>query len=138
MLAETRQAIANALIAGVADVQWSAYALSNPTAPYGHVLPSDLIYDQAMGRGMDEWTYTLVALVADAPGDIGMQMLLDQLLEPSGARSVKAALEASVTLGGLVDSIHVPECSGYRIYQTEGRAPQLGAEWTIKVLAPGG
>jgi hypothetical protein len=110
--------------------------LANPTPPAIHVFPADVLYDLAMVRGLDKWTFTVQGFVGFTT-DIGAQVTLDLWLAPSGSGSVKVALEVDATLGGLVADTTVVDCSGYKVYVTEGRTPVLGAEWTVEILATG-
>lgn len=91
-----------------------------------------------MNRGGDTWEFTLRAMLGSV-GDIAAQQTLDQLLEPTGATSMKAAIETNYTLGGLVFDITVPACTGYRQYMpTPSSAPVIGADWTLVIFADGG
>lgn len=144
MLAETRTALAELLQEHFGDeIQVSPVMLADPTPPAAHVYPTPVEFDETFGRGADEWTFTVQVFVDDAGGDEGMQLLLDEYLEPSGPRSVKEAIEkpdtedGRVTLGGVVHDLRVTRCEGYRLYVREGRAPALGSEWTVEVSAPG-
>jgi hypothetical protein len=137
MVAELRQALAAALRAGLTGVQVSPYMTSSPTAPSAFLFPSTVDYDQAFGRGLDEYAFQLQAFVGEV-SDVGAQTTLDRMLEPSGAGSVKAAVEADPTLGGLVDDVTVTRFEGYRRFAVEGRGVVLGAEWSIRIRAGGG
>lgn len=138
---QIREAIA-ASLGVLADVQISPHILTNPTPPTIQIRREKTTFDMTMGRGVDERMFTVQALVAFAT-DIGAQVKLDELCETSGAGSVKAALEADKTLGGLVASLHVTEMSEDRLYTIELKGqgnlspPMLGAEWTVRVLAAG-
>jgi hypothetical protein len=148
-LAAIRTGLA-ANLASIAGNQISSYMLANPTPPAIHVYPADITYDLAMGRGLDEWIFTVQAFVA-VVGDIGAQKTLDAYLAPSGSQSVKAAIEADLLLtkrlrdDGSVQTgqpaaasdVQVVSCTGYRVYAMEGRPPVLGAEWHVEVLATG-
>jgi hypothetical protein len=123
-------------LASVTGWQVSAYALANPTPPGMHIFPGEIQYDAAMRRGHDDITFTVQAFVAYA-ADIGAQKNLDVLLAPSGEKSVKAALEADLTLGGLVDDLTVTESTGYRLADRSS-GPLLTVGWTVEVMAPGG
>jgi hypothetical protein len=116
--------------------QVSPYMLSNPTTPSMHTIPDPVEYDGAMQRGMDTWTLIVQAFVGLA-SDIAAQMLLDELLEPSGPGSLKAAIEAEPTLGGRVDDLHVTRASGYKVFVLEGRAGVLGCDWEVTIIAKG-
>lgn len=135
-LTQIREGIA-ANLATLQGCQVSAYMLANPTPPTVHVYPGDIEYDLAMGRGLDKWTLTVQAFVGTV-SDQGSQVKLDAFLAPSGALSVKSAVESDQTLGGLVSDLQVVSCSGYRVYAREsGHPPVLGAEWSVEVLATG-
>lgn len=117
-------------------VQVSAYMLSNPTPPCLEVFPSETLYDLTMGRGFDEWKLT-VRMFVGVTTDVGAQRRLDDYLASAGSLSVKTKLESDKTLGGAAQTLRVESCSGYRVYQPEGRGPLLGAEWSVSVLATG-
>lgn len=135
-LAELREGLARNL-STIPGVQVSAYVLANPTPPAIEVAPGPVDYDQAMRRGTDLWLFNLRAIVG-LTTDKGAQMRLDRLIAPSGDESVKAAVESDVTLGGVAQSLHVVRCSGYQVYERQGGAPYLGAEWEVHVYATGG
>ena len=139
-LVAIREGIADALNA-IPELQASPYMLSNPTPPSAHVFPDEVDYDQTMGRGHDDWFMTVQAFVGMIT-DIGAQKRLDLMLNPAGAYSVKAAIEADSTLGGVVDDVQVQSCTGYRVYARSvtisgSGDPVLGAEWRVWILAAG-
>jgi hypothetical protein len=128
-----RQGIADAL--EPMGIQVSPYVLYNPTPPCAYVQDGPVNYDASMGRGHDDWTFTVFVLVGMV-SDIGSQMKLDSLRKSHGDMSVKALIEADRTLGGACIQARVPDVSGSRIYTLEG-PPVLGAEWTVLVMADG-
>jgi hypothetical protein len=134
-----REALA-ASLAGLDGVQVSAYVLANPTPPCIHLYPGgpagEIIYDLAFQRGLDTWPFTVEAFVG-LTADIGSQVKLDQLLDPSGNQSVKQLVEADETLGGVVTNVQVISFTGYRPVALEGRGPLLAAEWHVQILATG-
>ena len=132
-IAQIREGIATNL-ATIADVQVSAYMLAQPTPPAIHVLPGEISYDRASARGLDEVMMLVQAFVAFS-SDIGAQKRLDTMLAPSGAGSVKAAIESDPTLGGTVSDLHVRSASGYRSLLVEGRGLVLVVEWTVYIMA---
>lgn len=141
-MATTLAAIRKGLAANLAPLapncQVSAYVLANPTPPCVQLYPGgpagDIIYDLTFRRGLDMWPFTVEALVS-LTADIGSQVNLDAMLDPSGPQSIKQLLEADQTLGGLVDNVHVVRFSGYRPVTLEGRGPLLAAEFHVEVLA---
>ena len=113
----------------ITDVQVNAYALAQPTPPGIQILPPAVEYDSAFHRGIDEWTFTVQGFVS-LTSDIGSQQVLDGLCAPSGSSSVKAALEADNTLGGVVQSLRVVEQSPGRVVDVPGGgSPVLLVEW---------
>lgn len=149
-LTSIREAMA-ASLSGLDNVQVSAYMLASPTPPTIHLYPGgpagDFEYDQTMRRGLDLVPFTVQAFVALGNGDLASQRNLDAFLATSGTQSVKAALQApdstdengndTVTLGGLIEGLHVVRCLPYQQFVFEGRGPLLGAEWHVNVYAPG-
>lgn len=133
-MAEIREGL-RARLDTITGLQASAYLLSNPTPPCAEIQPGEIEYDRAMARGMDGTQMTVRVYVGNTT-DIGSQKRLDRMLAPAGADSVKAAIEADRTLGGVVDDLRVTRCSGYRVYSRAGmpNATVLGAEWDIEVI----
>ncbi len=134
-LSAIREGLA-ANLAPLQDAQVSAYMLAAPTPPCIHVYPDEITYDRAMGRGEDDWQLVVHGFVG-LTSDVGAQKRLDRWLASTGAESVKALIETDRTLDGACDDLFVQTCSGYRVYQLEGRPPTLGAEWTVLVIAKG-
>ncbi len=118
--------------------QVSPYMLSSPTLPCLYIIPNEagVQYDMAMARGLDEWSLAIVALTG-AAGDRGAQELMDELLAPSGPKSVKEAAESDRTLGGTVADLRVVSQSGYRYLIREGGSTTLWVQWTVQVIASG-
>lgn len=128
---EIREGLSTAL-RSIPGMQASAYVLGNPSPPFAHVTRGPIAYDQAMDHGVHTWTMTVRAYVALA-SDIGAQMLLDQYLAVDGERSVKAAIEADPTLGGVVSDLHVKGATGETEFVREQGGPLLGSEFTVEV-----
>jgi hypothetical protein len=131
-LATIRAAIADALGPVGTDVQVSPYVLATPTPPTLQVLPRSMNYDRAMHRGVDVREYIVQGFVPYNEGDES-QRLLDELLSPTGPRSVKTLLEADKTLGGVVSAVNVTSDSGLAMQLHPSGAWVLLAEWTVEV-----
>lgn len=131
-LGTVRQAIATALANVGTDVQVSAYLLPQPSPPTLQVLPGEQQYDRAMHRGLDIRTFTIQGFVAYNEST-ETQKRLDELMAPTGARSVKTVLEADPTLGGVVSAIHVTSDSGYSMQLHPSGTWMLLCEWTAEV-----
>lgn len=134
-VAQIRSGLATNLATVTGSPQVLAYMLSNPTPPAFAVFPAATSYDEAMARGLDKWTFTVVAVVSAAVDQDG-QKNLDLYLAPSGGYSIKAAIESDRTLGGVVSNLRVTQVSGYRVY-ADDRGANLGAEWTVEIYASG-
>lgn len=143
-LTDIRAGLAEALTNALGDtVQATGYVLSQPTAPFFDIeLAQDAAdYDQTVARGLDLWRL-IVRGVVSFDLDLQAQKQLDEWVAPSGATSVKAALEADRTLGGRVENLHVTNLSGYRNVGNNFPSVQpinvyLAAEWTVEVYASG-
>ena len=131
-ITQIREGLA-ANLAALSGFQVSAYTLANPTPPTIWVIPGEVLYDKAMHRGLDEITMLVQAFVAST-ADIGSQTRLDELLDPTGANSLKTAVESDKTLGGIVGSVQVTDATGYRVAQG-ANGPILLCEWSVQVQA---
>lgn len=134
-LGAIREGLANNLSL-ITGLQCDPYALASPTPPGLQVIPGEIQYDQAMGRGLDIYNLTVQAFYAFT-ADIDNQQALDELLDPNGAMSVKDAIESDPTLGGEVDDLHVTDCSGYQIRTRPDNTALLTAEWRVTVYVRG-
>lgn len=138
-LQQIREALADSLAALKDSAQVSAYRLSSPTYPTVFVVgPEEIDYHKTMQSGIGGFPMTVMALTGNA-SDIGAQQTLDELVSATGKKSVKAALEADTTLGGVVDSLIVRSCSGYRLYGASHNETGyvLGAQWSVDIQARG-
>lgn len=131
-LREVRDGIAMTLLA-LDGIDVSPRMTSNPTLPAIQVFPDAVDYHQAMADGFTGWQMIVQVLVGLVDG-AGAQDLLDELIEPTGTRSIKAILESNPRLGGVVDDLIVMDCTGYRVYPRPQGEPVLGAEWHVRVL----
>jgi hypothetical protein len=136
--AEMREGIRATLAAAFEpDVQVSAYRLDLPQSACMQVIGSDEVeYDQALGRGLDNWTFQVQAL-AGSPISQVAQQLLDTWKHGAGATSVKTVLEANQTLSGKVQGLRVERASGDQIYSNQGAPEMLGCLFTVFVLNTG-
>lgn len=112
----------------------SAYAFQPGAiaAPAVYPTETDGVYDETVD-GAGSLAVTLRVLTSRSEEEAGQQYL-DALLVDSGAGSLKVAIEADPTLGGLVDDVHVRDFAGYRTYD-HGANSYWGAELTVLVMA---
>jgi hypothetical protein len=122
------------------DFQISGYILSAPTPPCFDLEITAIEYDAAFVRGLDVWTW-LVRGLTPKTSDIGSQVVLDGWLAPSGALSVKEALESDMSLGGAAETLHVTNLAGPRLVGVPAPSgpPNVyhGCEWTVVIHAQG-
>lgn len=131
-ITQIREGLATNL-ATIPDTQISAYMLVSPLPPVIHILPAGIDFDHSMHRGLDVLTFTVEAFVAMGL-DVGAQIRMDKMLSPSGPLSVKAAIEANKTLGGLVDDTWVERVGGYRLVELpEMEQKALSVDWVVRV-----
>jgi len=132
-IAEIREGLAANLQAVFSDRQVSAYMLAAPSPPAIDIIPDGITYDTAMQRGLDELHFIIRALVP-ATSDIGQQQNLDLMFDPHSPTSVKAAVEADRTLGGIVSSLRVEDVSAYKYAVPESGPPAFAVEFSVLVL----
>lgn len=131
--------VAHAIAASLDDIdglQNSPYLLSNPTFPCAELLPGEVIYDRTMQRGHDDMAFIVRVSVA-ANLDIGSQRKLRSFRQPSGENSIKEAVEADMTLGGLVSGCRVVSMSGVRQFRRPDGTVTLGCDFTLNMMGDG-
>lgn len=95
--------------------------------------PETIQYDHTMGRGTDRYTIP-VRVYAGRASERAGQDKIDGYLAGSGANSIKAAIEADRTLGGVAHSTRVTEARGYGTYPIAG-VEYLGVEFVVDIIA---
>lgn len=135
-MAGTASQIHDALAAAVATIPGLRVAdhLPEQIAPPMAVAQLETVaYHRTMQGGTSEWTF-LVSLIAGRMGDRSAQRQLDGWLSWDGSQSLRAALEADVTLGGVVQSLVVSEMASIRLL-TLGDATYLSCDFNVTVHA---
>ena len=133
-LTDLRTGLANRL-ATINGLRSSAYIPDNPQPPVAVVMPGRITYDQAFGRGSDEYQFTIMLIVGRV-ADRASQTTLDAYCESSGARSVKAAIEADRSLGGKALDCRVTEMTNQGSLAI-GDVTFHTAEFSVTVIAAG-
>ena len=106
----------------------------NPNAPAAWVEPQAITYDTTFRRGMDEYDFDVTVLVQRMTDVRTAQDNLDAYVTPSGAQSVKAAIELDRTLGGLVQDCRVTGLTSYG-QASYGETTYLAAVFAVKVYS---
>jgi hypothetical protein len=133
-LTDLRTGLANRL-ATITGLRSSAYIPDNPQPPVAVVMPGRITYDQAFGRGSDEYSFTIMLIVGRV-ADRASQTTLDGYCESSGSRSVKAAIEGDRSLGGKALDCRVTEMTSQGSLAI-GDVTYHTAEFSVTVIAAG-
>ncbi len=138
-MAQIRTALAAALETALptTDGQTSDIQLENPSPPTLQVVGVEEVqYDEAMARGLDEFTL-VVQGIAGTPFDRTAQTLLDTWKTGFGGTSVKAAIEADLTLGGIVQDVRVTRAGHDSILNLPNRTEARGCEFFVQIMNTG-
>lgn len=130
-VSELRTGIATNL-ATISGLRTSAFVPDNPTPPIAVVVPQRIEYDAAMNRGMDTYMFD-VLVIAQRMSERNAQSLLDGYCNPTGASSVKTAIQSDTTLGGKAFDLRVTEMSNYQAL-TIGDTQYLAATFSVTVI----
>lgn len=125
----------------IAGLRVSEWVIGDINPPAAVVVPGDpsrknvyaINYDCTMGRGSDDYIFTILLMVANKV-ERASQEALDEYLEGSGAKSVKAAVESEPTLGGVCHFVNVTGVRDYGIVDYGGQK-YVGAEFLVEVTA---
>jgi hypothetical protein len=104
-------------------------------SPPGAIVEPDepvIVFDSTFGRGSDELYFSVLVLVQMGTVRTA-QDNLDAYLSPSGASSIKAAVEADERLGGIVSFARVTRADGYGTYEFN-KVQYAGVRFRIEVL----
>ena len=134
-LGDLREGIATVLQT-IPGLQASAKILTNPTLPVAYVVPGEINYHQTMQSGHTDWNL-MVELQVGTVSDIAAQEKLDAFISESGEQSVKAAIEADPTLGGLAQDLIVQGVRDYGLFARAQGDAVLGARVLVFVIAAG-
>lgn len=119
----------------ISGLQTYAYLPTVPVCPCAFVGSPQLAYHQAM-KGVAEYTFTVWVLTNESKPTEAAQTELDEYVQPTGTKSIKAALEGTSpqTLSGVVDDVVVDELVGYGIYAGD-QAAYFGAQFQVRVIS---
>ena len=131
---DVRDGLVDALdtIDGLNVAKWIGQSIRVPMAVVGW---PTVTYDEAMQRGLDTWTIPVQIFVGLADNRSAV-LKLESYMDGSGATSVKAAIEADTTLGGVCDDVRVSQL-GEAFEGVDTTSPSivyLAAQWDVDVL----
>lgn len=120
-------------ITGLRVESWGIKTVHVPAAVI--TLPEEIIFDQTYGRGSDKISDLLVfVMVGDARRDDSVKQLA-AYCAGSGAKSVKAKVEAYAYTPSVCHSVVVTKCLFPDV--TYAGAPYLAAEFHLDIIGPG-
>jgi hypothetical protein len=118
-------------MSSITGLRTSATVPDNPRPPIAVVMPERIAYDLNARRGADTFFFTIILIVSRAD-DRAAQNNLDAYL--TGESSIKAAVEADRTLGGVANTCRVTEMTNYASLPV-GEVLYLSAQFTVEVVA---
>ena len=121
---------------GVSGLRCFDTAPDNPSFPAAIVIPTGAEFDQAMGRGLDEYRFDVIVM-AQGQSDRAGQTALDALVSGAGSSSIRAVLWADPTLGQVVSTSRVEGMTAYGESQTPDGARYYRATLTVVVQTRG-
>ncbi len=138
-LKNIRAGIAVNVLRSIPQSQCTGYLLENPQSPAFEVEFHGIDYEGSMSRGLDTYEFIVRGLASSSILDAAAQQTLDLWLESTGATSIKAALEFDRSLGGSANDAEVIRVGPIREFSpiSSPGTKYYGAEWTLRVLAPG-
>ena len=117
----------------ITGLRTAATVPPDPKPPVAIVLPTGIAYDTAFRRGLDEYTFNVLVIVGKVD-DRTAQNTLDVYCAPTGATSIKTAIEADRTLAGAAQSLRVTEMRNYSALSIAENT-YLAAEFVVQVYA---
>lgn len=131
-ISELRQGLA-ANLAAIPGLRTTATIPEKISPPLAVVMPGNITFDTSFGRGLDEYEFTVMVIVGKVD-DRSSQNRLDGFCNPSGAGSIKQAVEADRTLGGAAQTLQVKQMRNYQ-QLIAGDTQYLAAEFVVQVYA---
>jgi len=120
-------------LATITGLRANAIQPDNPIPPQAIVFPTSISFDKTFKRGLDEYQFTVTLIGTRADARNG-ESIMDGYCAPTGAGSIKTAIESDKTLGGACQTLHVTELSAYGSTSI-GDTIYLTADFTVIVYA---
>lgn len=117
----------------ISGLRTAATVPDDPKPPVAIVMPPSVSYDTSMGRGLDTYEFTVLVMVGRL-SERTAQASLDAYANPTGAGSIKTAIEADRTLGGAANTCRVTDMRNVGPMSI-GENTYLTAEFVVTVYA---
>jgi hypothetical protein len=131
-LSEIRDGIATNL-ATIAGLRTTGYIPGQVTPPYAIISPDGIEYHKSFHNGFNTYNFTISIVVGQAESRTA-QTILDGYCSPTGATSIKSAIESDKTLAGKAFDLVVSDMRNYGS-TTIGETTYLAAEFSCAVQA---
>lgn len=95
--------------------------------------PTTVAYDFTMRTAVSRYTFP-VRVIAGRVAEGEGQDKIDDLCSPDGSLSIRAAVDADPTLGGVAHSSRVVAARDFGVYEVAG-VSYIGGEFEIEVIA---
>lgn len=116
------------------DVQVLSYMGAQSPPTIWVMGPEEIDYHITSVDG-STWKLRIQGFAAGGASEESAQRLVDAWLSDSGAHSVKEALEADRTLGGIAEDVIVRTSEGYALYVVDDLGVVLGCDWIVEIVA---
>jgi hypothetical protein len=116
-------------LATISGLRTAATVPDDPKPPVAVVVPNGISFDTAMWRGLDTYTFTVLVIVGRVD-ERSAQNNLDAYCAPTGATSIKTAIERDKTLAGAAQTLRVTEMRNYNALQISENT-YLAAEFAV-------
>jgi len=120
-------------LATIPGLRTSDYVPDDPKPPVAVIMPPTITFDIAMGRGLDEYQFSIMVIVG-RQSERAAQRLLDSLCAPKGSGSVKTAIESDRFLAGNCQDLRVTEMRQITSILID-QVTYLTAEFTVTLYA---
>jgi hypothetical protein len=120
-------------LATITGLRANAIQPDSPTPPQAIIFPTSITFDRTFKRGLDEYAFTITVIAGRQDARNG-QAIMDGFCAPTGAGSIKTAIESDKTLGGACQTLRVTELSAYGSTSI-GDTIYLTADFSVIVYA---
>ena len=120
-------------IATISGLRTAATVPDQVNPPIAVVIPERLTYDDAFQRGLVTYSF-IVQVIVGKVSERSSQNKIDGFVNPTGATSIKSAIENDKSLGGVVFDTRVTEMTAYSVVQV-GDIAYMSCEFRVTVLA---
>jgi hypothetical protein len=135
-LKAVRAAIQTTIQTNIAGIQVYQRIPDSPVLPCVVVRPDGTDFNQAFGRGTDQYTFELQVVVPSNDADVAQNML-DDYVTGAGAKSIRQVIFNNKTLGLAATAAVITEMTNYAFTYDAVGSPNIGATLRLVVHTDG-